>query len=127
MDAFIDPLTADYLVDPDRPGRALMRDPAGGLANAIFLRLAIPRGSYWADPQLGSLLHTLAREKDVPRVARLARQYVEGALRPLLDEGRASAIEVETERVGDGRIKLRGTVTDARGRAIAFTHYVRVL
>lgn len=127
MDAFINPVTADYLVDPDRLGRALTRDPAGGLANAIYLRIMIPLGSYWAAPELGSMLHTLSRQKDVARVAKLARQYVETALQDLIDDGRASSIEVETERLGDGRLRLQGTVVDARGQPLGFEHYIQVL
>nr|MDN1656773.1 hypothetical protein [Escherichia coli] len=33
--------------------------------NAVYLRLATPLGSYWADALLGSRLHELKREKDV--------------------------------------------------------------
>ena len=54
------------------------------LANAVYLRLMTPLGSYWADPTLGSRLHELQREKDVSRVAVLARQYAEEALAPLV-------------------------------------------
>ncbi|MGL9774967.1 MAG: phage GP46 family protein [Sodalis sp. (in: enterobacteria)] len=36
-----------------------------------------PRGQYWADPQLGSRLHKLARAKDSATTRRLAQQYAE--------------------------------------------------
>ena len=39
------------------------RDPADGLANAVWLRLATPLGSYWADATLGSRLHELQRDQ----------------------------------------------------------------
>lgn len=64
MDTWIDPATGDYT------GARISR-----LENAVYLRLMTPLGSWWADTSLGSRLHELAREKDVPRIALLARQY----------------------------------------------------
>jgi phage gp46-like protein len=58
-----------------------------------------PLGSYWADPELGSRLHELAREKDVARVAVLAKQYSEEALKPPLNDGRALQVTIDVERV----------------------------
>ena len=71
MDAFISPQSADY-----------SGSRTDTLANAVYLRLATPLGSYWQDPALGSRLHELQRLKDVARVAVLARQYAEQALAP---------------------------------------------
>lgn len=126
MDTFIDPTTRDYVYEAG----GFRRDPAGGLANAVYLRLATPLGTWWADPTLGSRLHELQREKDVSRVELLARQYSEQALQPVLDDGRARAIEVLTERVKDaslgGRLQLHILVTDAGGRAFTFTHPIKV-
>lgn len=123
MDAFINPLSGDYeLLD----GRRVM-DAAQGLANAVFLRLMTPLGSYWADADLGSRLHELQREKDVARVAKLAKQYAEDALQPLIDDGRATAVEVATQRPHDGRLLMLITVTDAAGTVMAFQHHVKVM
>ena len=126
MDTFVDPATRDYLY---RAG-AFVRDPANGLANAVYLRLMTPLGQWWAFPALGSRLHELVREKDVSRVELLARQYSAQALQPILDDGRAKAIDIETERLKDasqgGRLQLRITVTDAGGRAFTFIHPVKV-
>lgn len=123
MDAFVNPLSGDYeLLD----GR-LVWDEARGLANAVYLRLMTPLGSYWADADLGSRLHELQREKDLARVAKLARQYAEDALRPLIDDGRAASIEVATQRHHDGRLLLLITVTDAAGTERTFQHHVKVL
>ena len=52
-DALIDPILRDYTLVGGMPER----DPAAGLANAVYLRLTTPLGSYWADPGLGSLLN----------------------------------------------------------------------
>jgi phage gp46-like protein len=122
MDTFISPVTRDYVYTNGAP----QRDPARGLANAVYLRLMVPRGAWWADATLGSRLHELAREKDLPRVELLARQYCEQALQPILDDGRARAIVVTTHRPRDGRLLLKVEVTDAGGREFVFEHPVKV-
>jgi len=125
MDAYIDPTTGDYAqADPDRPG-TLLRDPADGLANAVYLRVMTPRGSWWADPTLGSRLHELQREKNVARVERQARQYVELALQPLIDDGRAASVAVETERHA-GRLHIKVEIVDAAQVTRTFDLHVKV-
>ena len=122
MDAFVNPLSGDYeLLD----GRRVM-DAAQGLANAVYLRLMTPLGSYWADADLGSRLHELQREKDLARVAKLAKQYAEDALQPIIDDGRAT-VEVITQRPHDGRLLMLITVTDAAGTEQTFQHHVKVI
>lgn len=121
MDALIDPTTRDYVLT----GGKLTQDPAGGLANAVYLRLMTPLGSYWAEPALGSRLHELQREKDVARVARLAQQYAEQALAPLLTAGRAQSIVVSVVRQ-PGRLLLSITITQPSGQVATFTHPVSV-
>ena len=115
MDMGLDPLTGDY------SGQVI-----DDLGNAVYLRLQTPLGSWWADPTLGSRLHELQREKDVPRIQILAKQYAEEALRPILDDGRATSITVETEQPHDGRCLLLITVVDSQGRKRAFNHPVKV-
>lgn len=126
-DALIDPVTRDYVIVAGSP----KRDEADGLANAVYLRLETPLGSYWADPSLGSKLYTLQRTKDLPRVERQAKQYAQEALAPLLADGRATAIEISTQRVkvgdGSGRLNLLIEVTAASGARLIFTHPVKVL
>lgn len=126
-DALIDPVTRDYILDVGSP----RRDPAGGLANAVYLRLMTPLGAYWADPLLGSKLHLLQRTKDLARVERQARQYAEQALAPLLADGRASAVEISTQRIkvgdGSGRLNLLIEVSAANGERLTFAHPVKVL
>jgi len=122
-DALLDPTTGGYTLTDG----SLTPDPARGLANAVYLRLMTPLGSYWADATLGSRLHELVRQKDLPRVAVLAKAYSEQALQPLLDDGRASAIAVATEQRHDGWLRLRVAVTDAGGREHIFEHNVKVM
>ncbi|MBW5285782.1 phage GP46 family protein [Burkholderia gladioli] len=115
MDALLDPSTRDYTGTRTQ-----------SLANAVYLRLQTPFGSYWADPTLGSRLHELEREKDTSRVRALAVQYAEQALQPLVDDGRASAIVVSTTDYRAGWMVLLIEVTDLTGSIQHFKHPVKV-
>lgn len=116
MDAGIDPTTGD-----------LSGQRISTLANAVYIRLITPLGSWWADTSLGSRLHELQRSKDLSRVGALAKQYAEDALKPLLDDGRAKAIAVTVEQPHNGRLELLVEVTDATGDRQVFRHLVRVI
>lgn len=115
MDAQIDPITRDYT------GQQI-----SSLANAIYLRLETPLGSYWSDSTLGSLLYTLAREKDVPRVHTLAVQYVEQALQPLIDDGRATSITVTAQSGQTGWLILLIEVIEASATTSTLQYFVQV-
>lgn len=115
MDAALNPCTGDYA-----------GERINHLGNAVYIRLMTPRGSWWADASLGSRLHELAREKDVPRVRRLAEQYSEQALQPLLDDGRARSVRVTADMPHSGRCLLHIEVRDASGRSQTFSHPTRV-
>ena len=116
MDAQIDPTTRD-----------LTGTRITTLANAVYLRLMVPLGSWFAAPALGSRLHELQREKDVPRIAVLARQYAEQALQPLIDDGRGRDLQVTSQQAGDGRLWLHIELIDASGQRQTFEHPVRVM
>lgn len=115
MGALIDTSTGDYT-----------GTSTNDIQNAVYLRLTVPLGSWWADPTLGSRLYLLKREKDVARVRTLARQYAEQALQPILDDGRASNITVTASHPASGRLLLLIEVTQANGVIVPFTHYVQV-
>jgi len=115
MDALLDPHTASYA-----------GSRTSTLANAVYLRLATPLGSWWADPTLGSRLHELRRAKDLSRIDALARQYAEQALEPLLRDGRASRITVDSQRPRPGWLVLLIAVTAASGALQTFRYPVRV-
>ncbi|MBA6130779.1 phage GP46 family protein [Pseudomonas juntendi] len=115
MDASINPTTGDLT------GQRITT-----LANAVYLRLMTPLGSYWADPALGSRLHELQREKDRPRVGTLAIQYAQQALNGLVEDGRATSVEVTAEQQHDGRLRLLVEVYAPAGRQ-TFEHLVRVI
>lgn len=116
MDSLINPRTGDYTGSTTTT-----------LQNAVYLRLTVPLGSWWADPTLGSRLYLLKREKDVARVRTLARQYAEQALQPILDDGRASSITVTAQHPASGWLILWIEVTQANGEIMPpFEYYVKV-
>lgn len=115
MDPRINPSTGDY-----------SGERVTTLANAVYLRLMTPLGSWWADPDMGSRLHELERERDVPRVRKLAKQYAEQALAPLVKALRAKEITVEAEQRRVGWCDLRVTVIDETGQELHFKHPVKV-
>ena len=115
MDASINPTTGDLT------GQRITT-----LANAVYLRLMTPLGSYWADPELGSRLHELRREKDKSRVGALAVQYAQQALKGLIDDVRATAVEVTAEQQHDGWLRLLIEVSAPAGRQ-TFEHLVSVI
>lgn len=121
MDARIDPVTRGYVF----LNGAIERDAAGGLGNAVYLRLMTPLGSYWADVTLGSRLHEITREKDLARNELLARQYAEQALVPIVQDGRAKSITVTTQRE-PGRLDLLVEVVSAAGERLVFKYPVKV-
>lgn len=115
MDSHINPLTGDY-----------SRTSSSGLENAIYLRVSVPLGSYWADSSLGSKLHLLRRNKDLERNRVLAVQYTREALQPLIDDKRADRIDINAIWNHDGRLNLLVDVWRSGILAISFTHYVKV-
>lgn len=116
MDREISPLTRDYT-----------SKNIHSLQNAVYIRLTTPLGSWWANGRVGSLLHTLEREKDVDRVGLLAQQYAEEALQPLIDDGRASDIQVTYEQLKDGHLILLIKVIDNRGQSFDFNYPVKLI
>jgi phage gp46-like protein len=115
MDPHLNPATGDY-----------SGERINTLANAVYLRLRTPLGTWWADTSLGSRLHELERERDVMRVRRLAQQYAEQALQPLLDDGRARSIVVTTAHPRNSWLILNVWAVDQSGREARYEHPVRV-
>jgi phage gp46-like protein len=97
------------------------------LGNAVYCRLMTPLGSYWADPTLGSLLHTLVRMKDLPRIGVLAEQYAREALQPILADGRALAIDIYVDQPHNGRLMMQVRITSADQNQQTFSYWIPVL
>lgn len=116
MEAGINPTTGDLT------GRRIKT-----LANAVYIRLMTPLGTWWKEPSLGSRLHELRREKDRPRVGILAKQYAEKALQPLLNDGRAKKITINADQPHNGWLELQIIIIDATGNPQVFRQPVRVI
>jgi len=103
MQPEIDPSTGDYT------GQRIT-----SLANAVWLRIKTPVGSWWAEKTIGSRLHTLPEYKALPYVTKVAEGMALEALKPLLDSGRASSITAFSTLVGSVLLLVVTTV-DATG------------
>lgn len=103
-----------------------METPCETLAVNVYLSLAVPRGSFFQNPDFGSRLHELARAKNSARTEGLAVEYVKEALQWLLDTGRATSVTVATERE-KFRLKLLVTVTQADGLAVEYERFLELV
>lgn len=110
MDALLLPDTGDYAINQS----------AQGIETELYIRLMTPLGSWFADPALGSRLHELRRNKDLARLGRLAVQYAEQALQPVLDGARAQSIAVSLGTKQKGRLNLLIDAVDAGGKRVVF-------
>ncbi len=122
----------DFALIIDDSGMAALDvdQQAGSIINNIYLSLTVKRGSFFANPEFGSRLHLLKRAKNTVRTEMLARDYCLEALQWLLDNGRATSIEVFTERdraVDLNRLKLLVEATQADGRVVSFEKFVEVV
>lgn len=105
-------------------------DKADTIMNNVYLSLMVRRGSFFQNPEFGSRLHELSREKNTEHTASLVREYCKEALKWLIDCGRATKVDVYTERdpsVDPYRIKFLVEVTQADGRVVSFETFVEVV
>jgi phage gp46-like protein len=102
----------------------------GNLYNNVYLSLMIRRGSFFVDPEFGSRLHLLHRAKCTARTEALATEYCKEALQWLIDAGRASKVDIYTERdplQDPHRLKLLVEVTKTDGGTVTFETFVEVV
>ncbi|MBP7529229.1 MAG: phage GP46 family protein [Syntrophorhabdaceae bacterium] len=117
------------LTDEDAMGQMTF-DPAEDIMNNVFLSLMVKRGSWFQNPEFGSRLHLLQRAKNTEKTAALAEEYCKEALRWLIDTGRATRIDVHTQRDRTHdlhRLKFIVEVTEANGRQVTFERFVEVV
>ena len=103
-------------------------DKAGDIFNNIYLSLAIKKGSWWFDPNFG--LRDRGRMKNTEANARLVRQDCKEALQWIIDAGRATSIEVNTERDRSqdlNRLKILVEATQADGKRVTFETFKEVV
>tara|TARA_R110002051_G_scaffold183589_1_gene253107 strand:- start:2592 stop:2966 length:375 start_codon:yes stop_codon:yes gene_type:complete len=109
FDQTINDYTTDGINSPPLTG-------SGALAEAAYLRLLTPKGSYFADPMLGSELHKLKRSKDVPRMRRQALAWAREALEPLRTPYYLTDISVSAGAVvKSGYLSIKAVLTQADG------------
>lgn len=95
------------------------------VVQVVCLRLNIHRGKYWADPNLGSRLHTLRRSKDVPRMMQIVKQYAEEALSDLVP-GRLQSLVVSATQTIKSRVDLSIEITRLTGEKQTIPYFVAV-
>ncbi len=101
----------------------------GNLLNNIYLSLAIRKGSFFQNPDLGSRLHLLQRSKNTGQTEALAAEYCREALQWLIDAVRVSKIDIYTERdrrQDVHRLRVLIEATKANGDLVTFTTFVEV-
>ncbi len=121
--ADLDTVTGDFL--RTSRGDLLVRTNVA-VVQQVWLRLATERGSLLADPDFGSLLHTLPQAKLVAGIEEVATAYARDALQPLLDEGRLVDLELSAVRTARNRLELSLRARSADGTPITFTDFVRI-
>lgn len=103
LDAFdisVDALKADLLADESLTSAVVLSLMTDRTALASDVESGADRRGWWADAyaangdQFGSRLWLLAREKQTPQTISRARAYVIEALKWLLDDGVATAVDV---------------------------------
>ncbi len=117
------------LIIDNQTGTADMSfDQCTNLLNNVWLSLTVIQGTWFHRPTFG--MPRRERLKNTPQTARLIRQDCLQALQWLLDTGRATNIEVLTERDRSqdlNRLKIAVQVQQADGRSISFTTFREVV
>jgi phage gp46-like protein len=88
------------------------------------------RGSGDQNPDFGERHKLLQSAKNTEKTAALAEEYCKEALRWLMDTGRATRIDVHTQRDRTQdlhRLKFIVEVTQADGRQVTFERFVEVV
>ena len=123
----------DFAIDIATDGSAIGEmtfNTATNTMNNVYLSLMVRRGSFFQNPEFGSRLHELSREKNTEETAFLVREYCKEALQWLIECGRATRVDVYTERDPSEdlhRIKFLVEVTQADGRVVSFEKFVEVI
>ena len=109
---------------------AMTFEKADTILNNIYLSLIVRKGSFFQNTDFGSRLHLLKRAKNTEKTAALAEEYCKEALQWLLNIGRATKINVysERDRLQDlNRLKLLIEVTQSDGKQISFETFAEVI
>lgn len=120
----------DFMIETSGGQGEMTFEPAENVLNNIYLSLAIPRGALFCAPAFGSRLHVLARAKNTPQSAALAKDYCLEALQWLIDCGRVKSIDVTIERDPDDdphRLKAHIQAVQADQTVVTFDTFQEVV
>jgi phage gp46-like protein len=77
-------------------------DKNEAILQAIMLRLLTPKGKYTLNPNLGSELHALTKEKSTSITEDRLRSIIINAIKPEIDSGNITDdVQINIERVND--------------------------
>ena len=116
------------IIDNSTGQAGMTFDQSTDLMNNVWLSLTVIQGTWFHRPTFG--VPRRERLKNTPSTARLIQQDCEEALKWLLDTGRATNIDVITERDRSqdlNRLKIAVQVQQADGRSITFTIFREVV
>jgi len=95
------------------------------LINSIHMSLAVEKGSWWLNPDFGSELPKLRREKANEATARLVKSYVLAALKWMVAAGKLTSVTVTTEVV-KSRINYLVVALAANSAELKYSNFVEV-
>jgi phage gp46-like protein len=97
------------------------------ITSNIVVLTSLRKGSFFQNPSLGNELFNIKKLTD--QNVNLAKQYIEEALAPLLQTGRATSIAVTTERdSGDvNRLNYKVEATQPDGLIITYVNWYSVI
>lgn len=106
----INPATGDYIIENGSPV------PTESLKIPAYIRLKVKRGTwmYAPDSSYGSDLYLIKKRRTTQSPSNV-ETAASLALQPILDDGRASEIEVTATVATRNAVGLETKITDARG------------
>ncbi len=121
----------DHYIKTDSTGHLQMTfGISEGLRSNFYLSLHIKKGTWFHDPNFGSLLHEIKTltESDL----NLAKSYAFDALKWMIDIGKLKSINVETSvdqslLSGSKTLKISISAVDSLYRPIKYETYFRVV
>lgn len=98
-----------------------------GLQTAVYISLFTDRateegGGWWAEPDFGSRLWTLSRQKMLPGIADTAAGYCKEALQWLLDEEIASQIDVTVSILAGTNLSIAVDILQPDGTGTVYKY-----
>ncbi len=109
----IDPSTGDYVMSGGAPVET------ASLQNPAYVRLKVKRKTwlYAPDEAYGSDLYLIKKRRTDGSQNSLVENTAARALQPLIDDGRASEINVTTTQAARNGVGLEVDLTDAEGNS----------